>query len=87
MVQKNRNIPKQWNKPKRYVAIAKICNNTDGTAYCVKYRFNDLLLFTSFLDEKWKDWKWFNVYSNQGSSKGLQLANFTKNNRPKAKFV
>jgi len=29
-------------------------------------------------------WKWFNVYSNFGANKGEQIANFTKNNRPKS---
>jgi len=45
---------------KRYTAIAKINNNSDGSAYCVKYRFDDLLKFTKFLDEKWPEWKWYN---------------------------
>ncbi len=76
MVQKNKNIPK------RYVAIVKIRNNPDRTAYCVKYRFNDLLKFTVFLDNKWNGWKWFNVYSNKGANIGKQLGNFTNKNRP-----
>ena len=73
--------------PKRYTAIAKINNNPDGSAYCVKYRFNNLLDFEKFLDHKWAEWKWFNVYSNNGISRGKQLANFTKTRRPKTKFV
>ena len=69
-------------KPKRYVAIVKIRNNTDGTAYCVKYRFDDLLKFTRFLDEKWSEWKWYNIFSNQGRNKGTQIANYTNKKRP-----
>jgi len=72
---------------KRYKAIVKIKNNPDGSAYCIKYRVNDLIKFTRFLDQKWPEWKWFNIYSNTGINKGEQLANFTKNKRPLTKFV
>lgn len=72
---------------KRYIAIVKIGNNTDGTANCVKYRFDDLLKFTVFLDKKWQAWKWFNVYSNKGENKRLQIGNFTNKNRPVHRFV
>lgn len=67
---------------KKYIAIVKICNNSDGTAFCVKYRFNDLLKFTAFLDKKWPNWKWFNIFSNRGYNKGKQIGNFTNKNRP-----
>jgi hypothetical protein len=73
--------------PKRYTAIVKIKNRRDGSAHCVKYRFDNLLKFTNFLDVKWGGWKWFNVYSNKGINKGRQLENFTKFRRPKSKFV
>ncbi len=73
--------------PKRYKIIAKIENNPDGTARCVKYRVTDLKKFTQFLDKKWAGWKWFNVYSNSGVNKGKQLANSTNNRRPKSSFV
>jgi hypothetical protein len=72
---------------KRYVAIVKIGDKSDGSAHCLKYRFDNLLLFTSFLDKKWGDWRWFNVYSNKGIDKGKQLSNFTKVNKPKSKFI
>lgn len=72
---------------KKYTAIVKITNNPDGSAHCVKYRFDNLLKFTKFLDVKWVGWKWFNVYSNKGINKGKQLENFTKFKRPKSKFV
>ncbi|MCK5538859.1 MAG: hypothetical protein KAI79_18680 [Bacteroidales bacterium] len=77
----------QKSKPKRYIAIVKIRNNEDGSAYCVKYRFDDLLKFTGFLDDKWSGWKWYNVFSNQGSNKGTQIENFTNQNRPVQKTV
>ncbi|MDA3890279.1 MAG: hypothetical protein PF517_01295 [Salinivirgaceae bacterium] len=73
--------------PKKYKVIVKIKNNLYGTAYCVKYRVDDLLKFTLFLDKKWVEWKWFNVFSNVGVNKGKQLANFTKKSRPETKFV
>lgn len=72
---------------KKYKVIVKIKNNPDGTAHCVKYRVTDLIKFTLFLDMKWNNWRWFNVYSNIGVNKGEQLANFTKNNRPESRFV
>ena len=72
---------------KRYAAIVKIKNRPDGSAHCVKYRFDNLLSFTKFLDINWTEWKWYNVYSNRDINKGQQLANFTKFNRPKCKFV
>jgi len=37
---------------KKYKVIAKIRNNPDGSAYCVKYRVNDLKKFAAFLDSK-----------------------------------
>ena len=63
---------------KKYTAIVKIKNRPDGSAHCVKYRFDNLLNFTNFLDKNWATWKWFNVYSNKDIDKGKQLANFTK---------
>jgi|JI9StandDraft_2_1071091.scaffolds.fasta_scaffold409648_2 hypothetical protein len=72
---------------KKYVGIVKIKNNPDGSAYCIKYRFDDLLKFTNFLDQKWQDWKWFNVFSNKNEDKGIKLASFTKNNKPKTKSL
>ncbi len=67
---------------KRYTAIVKIKNNPNGEANCVKYRFNDLINFTYFLDKAWTDWKWYNVYSNLEKNKRVQLGSFTKNKRP-----
>jgi hypothetical protein len=83
MVQKN----KEGQLPKRYAAIVKIDNNPDGTARCVKYRFDDLLKFTKFLDTRWGMWRWFNLYSNRGPDKGKQIVSFTKNKRPGRKSV
>ena len=72
---------------KKYKVIVKIKNNTDGTAYCVKYRCDNLQKLLVFLDTKWSEWKWSNVYANTGKDKGKQLANFTKNNRPKSRYI
>lgn len=67
---------------KKYVAIVKTGNNPDGSAHCVKYRLNDLLKFTAFLDKKWAGWRWFNIYRCQGENKGKQIACFTNKRRP-----
>lgn len=72
---------------KRYIAIVKIKNNPDGTAHCVKYRFSNLLKFTLFLDKKWPEWKWYNVYSDLEHNKGTQLGSFTKIKRPNNKSL
>lgn len=72
---------------KKYKAIVKIKNNSDGTAYCVKYRFDDLLKFTKFLDSSWSEWKWFNVFSNKNENKNQQLGSFTKNSKPISKYI
>ena len=68
--------------PKKYIAIVKVADNPDGSAKCLKYRFNDLLKFTTFLDKDWRTWRWFNVYANRGNYKGEQLDNFTNKRRP-----
>ena len=68
--------------PKKYIAIVKVADNPDGSAKCLKYRFNDLLKFTTFLDKDWRTWRWFNVYANRGINKGQQLNNFTNKRRP-----
>lgn len=72
---------------KKYKAIVKIKNNQDGTAFCVKYRFDDLLKFTNFLDSKWQEWKWYNVFSNKKQDKGQQIGSFTKHNKPNSRFI
>jgi hypothetical protein len=72
---------------KKYVAIVKIGNKADGTAHCVKYRFNNLMKFAEFLDRNWQDWKWFNVYSNRGKNKKQQVTNFTNKQRPVKHYV
>ena len=81
MVQENKNnkMKKKANKSKKYTCIVKIGNNPDNSAKCLKYRLNDLLKFTSFLDRKYPEWKWMNVYSKETRK---QLMNFTKNRRP-----
>jgi hypothetical protein len=69
---------------KKYKVIAKVGNNTDGTAKCVKYNVNDLVKFAQFLDTNFSDWRWFNVYSKASR---LQIGSFTKNRRPTSKFI
>lgn len=64
---------------KKYRVIAKVENER-----FVKYNCNDLLKFTQFLDRKFPDWRWFNVFDKKTKN---QIANFTKNNRPYSKWV
>lgn len=69
-------------REKKYRVIAKIGDNADGTAHCVKYNVNDLVRFAAFLDGQWPSWRWFNVYAYQKGQPGPQLANFTSRSRP-----
>ena len=70
------------NKSKKYLCIVKLGNNPDKTAKCVKYRSNDLLKFTSFIDRKYPEWKWYNVFLKETRE---QVNNFTKYKRPHGK--
>jgi hypothetical protein len=69
---------------KKYKVIAKVGNNENGTAKCVKYNVNDLVKFSQFLDKQFPTWRWFNVYSKETK---VQIGSFTKFNRPHSKFV
>jgi hypothetical protein len=63
---------------KKYTIIAKVSNEQ-----FVKYHVNNLLSFTKFLDEKFPDWRYYNVFDKAGQ----QLTNFTKNSRPQQKTL
>ena len=49
----------------------------------LKYNSPDLLNFQKFLDTKFPDWLWFNVFDKEKK----QIASFTKNNRCVSKRV
>ncbi len=63
---------------KKYKAIAKVSNDK-----FVKYHINNLVSFARFLDEKFPDWRFFNVFDQTGQ----QVKNYTKNNRPENKTL
>lgn len=50
----------------------------------VKYRSDNLISFTKFLDRSYSGWRWFNVYSKKS---GHQIASFTSKHRPDSKQV
>jgi len=62
---------------KKYKVIVKVT-----TSNFAKYNVNDLIAFTKFLNTKFKDWRWFNVFE-----KGKQVGSFTKNNCPISKHI
>jgi hypothetical protein len=64
---------------KKYTCIAKT-----GDDKFLKYRLNDLLKFTRFLDKQWPGWRWYNVFDNRTKT---QVANFTKRKRPDASRI
>ena len=67
---------------KKYRVIAKV-----GNKDFVKYKVNNLVKFTKFLDDKFPNWRWFNVYEYIKGNNGPQLGNFTSKNRPKSAFI
>ena len=67
---------------KKYRCIVKVVDAT-GDKF-LKYRTNDLIKFTRFLDTKFPDWKWFNVYDK---TTGDQVGSFTINKRPGTRYV
>jgi hypothetical protein len=69
-------------KSKKYKVVAKI-----GDDKFVKYNVNNLILFTEFLDKKFSDWRWFNVFEYTKDSSGSQIGNFTKNKRPQKTYI
>lgn len=69
---------------KKYIVIAKVGNNPDGTAQAIRHHVNDLIRYTAFLDRAFPGWRWFNVYD---SKKRVQIANYTTKDRPIAKWV
>ena len=69
-------------KKKKYKVVAKVGNKEVGNQGFVKYNVNNLRLFASFLDKKFPDWRYFNVYSWTKDSTGNQIGSFTKNKRP-----
>jgi len=60
---------------KTYKVIAKV-----STDKFVKYHSHDLISFVKFLDEKYKDWRYANVFKD-----GVQIDSFTKSKRPTTK--
>ena len=67
---------------KKYKVIAKVSNDK-----FVKYSVNNLMLFASFLDKNFPDWRYFNVFSWTKNDTGQRIASFTKNSRPYSRFV
>jgi hypothetical protein len=49
----------------------------------LRYNTPDLLSFQRFLDTKFPEWLWFNVFNKEG----VQIANYTKNKRATSRRV
>lgn len=78
------------NKPDhKYRVIAKITGKKadNGNDQCVKYGTSDLISFTDFLDRKYPEWCWFNVFRYVRGGKGERLASFTKYKRPTTRSI
>ena len=77
MTRFKRNKYGKWKKENKYVVVVKV-----GNEHFVKYRCRNLLKLCEFLDRKWSDWRWFNVYD-----KHSKLASYSKNKRPTSHSV
>ena len=49
-----------------------------------KWQTDDLLNFVEFLDQKYSNWRYFNVFCSYSKN---QLSNFTQSNRPTSKTL
>ena len=69
---------------KRYKVIVKV-----SSEHFCKWRCNDLISLTNFLDKDWSDWRFFNVFDNIKDSPTYrqQIGSFTKQNRPISKVI
>ena len=65
---------------KKVSCIVKINSNQ-----FVKYEYvNNLKLFTIFIDKKFPDWRYFNVFNRETKQ---QIGSFTKNNKPQKAII
>ena len=71
----------------RYAVIVKCDEGRGNEASFKKWRTSDLVNLTQFLDTYHRNWLWFNVYSNRGINKGIQLENFTRYRRPTQRVI
>jgi len=69
-------------KKEQYKVIVKIWEGSKrGEDSFKKWHVWNLLKLVEFLDQKFPNWKWFNVYDKRTKE---QIASYTKNNRPTA---
>ena len=66
---------------KKYRVIAKTGKTNEAQNF-KKWKCNNLVKFTAFLDKNYPDWCYFNVYEYRKGERGIQLESFTKNKRP-----
>jgi hypothetical protein len=66
-------------KYKTYLAEVKIGDRANGSPIMKVWHVNNLLSFTSFLNEKYPGWRWFNIKDKQT---GVKMASFTRNSPP-----
>ena len=76
---------------RKYTAIVKTGTLPDGSNICVKYRFNNINNFLNFIQAKYPNVKWANIYNKEtkqliytwGNKKGLCDATNTGISLPK----
>jgi len=65
---------------RKYTCIVKVSPD-----HFIKYRnVGNLLRFAAFLDAKFPEWKYCNVYSKKSKK---QIGNFTYKDRPKQMYI
>ena len=64
---------------KKVRAFVKIDNSRFFT-----WHVTNLISFCKFLDKRYSDWRYFNLYDCQTNE---QIASYSKNNRPKTEWI
>lgn len=67
-----------WKRVYKYRCFVKI-GNEDFVSYGYRFPIRNLKKFAEFLDKKYPNWRFFNVFDSRS---GAQVANFTKYRRP-----
>lgn len=78
MITKRKRRRNLWKKAYKYRCFVKV-GKQEFVSYGYKFPIRNLQKFARFLDTKYPDWRFFNVFDSRS---GAQVGNFTKFRRP-----
>ncbi|MCU0447039.1 MAG: hypothetical protein MUE85_19255 [Microscillaceae bacterium] len=78
MVVRKKKKRNNWQNAYKYRCFVKV-GNQEFVSYGYRFPIRNLKKFAEFLDQKFPDWRFFNVYDSRS---GAQIASFTKYRRP-----